>query len=120
MIRRPPRSKRTDTLLPYTQRVRSRLQSALGPRLDEARLQRLLLADAFRSDDVMRPAANVRSTIEAGTADVAAAGGRSATTLDGARLAAWASDLSDALRAVQAGHLEIGSASCRERVCQYV
>src|SRR3546814_1618229 len=63
--------------------------------------------------DVMRPAANVRSTIEAWTADVAAAGGRSATTLDGARLAAWASDLSDALRAVQAGHiawLRIGAA----------
>src|SRR3546814_20627500 len=61
----------------------------------------------------MRPAATVRSTLEAWTAHVAAAGGRSATTLDGARLAAGPPDLPDALRAVQAGHiacLRIGAA----------
>src|SRR3546814_17599236 len=76
-----------DEVLAALRAVR-RLQSALGPRLDEARLQRLLLADAFRSDDVMRPAANVRSTIQAWTGDVAAPGGRSAPTLEGAPPAA--------------------------------
>lgn len=41
-----------------------RLQTALGSALDEERLGRLLLADAFRSPEVQNPAANVRLAIE--------------------------------------------------------
>src|SRR3546814_16165693 len=46
MIRRPPRSTRTDTLLPYTTRFRSLRRSTIQPR----RLRRL--QQAVRADDI--------------------------------------------------------------------
>src|SRR3546814_4277365 len=46
MIRRPPRSTRTDTLFPYTTLFRSRIrQPGFAVRLDRGREQRLLVAE---------------------------------------------------------------------------
>src|SRR3546814_20055556 len=96
MIRRPPRSTRTDTLVPYTTLFRSR---RAGPR-DDARLSGNRVAAAlsaqldirsyfFFSVRVFGPSGF------AGAAGIAAAVATAATA-------------------------EIGRASCRERVCQYV
>src|SRR3546814_21025480 len=121
MIRRPPRSTRTDTLFPYTTLVRS-----LGPfqvhgpavmLLDDhgpaGELQDLLvlehegLALAARGVDVLRPAA-------------AALGLDHLLFLRTARfLDAWPIALL-AERRFEAEVLDIGKASCRDRGCQYV
>src|SRR3546814_14166037 len=87
MIRRPPRSTRTDTLFPYTTLVRSPLGRPL-----EGRAQRRWLAPA----------------VAAGVAVVAAGG-----------YFAWQQSASPPETPVAATP-EIGRASCRERVCQYV
>src|SRR3546814_14399616 len=104
MIRRPPRSTRTDTLFPYTTLFRSRFAAdavlggnrarrARGAVATEAHLRLRRIADAEIARDELaavivqhRPRAAVR-----------AAGGR---------------------RFLPAH--QIGRASCRERVCQYV
>src|SRR3546814_19075475 len=89
MIRRPPRSTRTDTLFPYTTLFRSPVDAP-------ARRQRG--AGARRRG--CRPGAAV-------------AGGRR-------RPRRRADPLRAGLRAPEEGPPEIGRASCRERVCQYV
>src|SRR3546814_6000567 len=58
MIRRPPRSTRTDTLFPYTtlfRSVRSHEQGAEEARLPRRRQHHLLFADAGHRDDRRSP-----------------------------------------------------------------
>src|SRR3546814_20698358 len=97
MIRRPPRSTRTDTLFPYTTLFRSsddgvevpifRFTDRTGQRRDAARQERI----AILAGDVLR------------TAAVADAAGDQLVLLDRSQFGP-----------------EIGRASCRERGCQYV
>src|SRR3546814_11240293 len=105
MIRRPPRSTRTDTLLPYTTLCRSRagLQRGIGEegnQLAQARALVLFATHETRGDrnqlvEVLDPRFE------------------RALRLVGVVLAQS--------RAHQhVVDLEIGRASCRERVCQYV
>src|SRR3546814_12364585 len=96
MIRRPPRSTRTDTLFPYTTLFRSRIKVAgaihlarrAAPVETEGEWEPARLRAQFFLTDVVRPAA-------ARLADAAA-------------------------HHEQRDDAEIGRASCRERVCQYV
>src|SRR3546814_21202686 len=88
MIRRPPRSTRTDTLFPYTTLFRSVHWLQHG-------LERMVRLDRHdRESDVFR--GERRAVMEHGGLD----------QLEGDRLAV--------------GRHQIGRASCRERVCQYV
>src|SRR3546814_17274838 len=98
MIRRPPRSTRTDTLFPYTTLFRSRVGGvAFGDPRGVPRLRR----------------------VEADKLHLACGAHRSA------RRGAWGTvGTLVSLRSVRAVERrragQIGRASCRERVCQYV
>src|SRR3546814_18464338 len=121
MIRRPPRSTRTDTLFPYTTLFRSRDQ------LDHRGVKLVLVAlrrrAALQVGDVGALVGDDEGALELPgvlriDAEVGAEFHRAAHTLG---------DVSEGAvgehRRVQAGILvvaEIGRASCRERVCQYV
>src|SRR3546814_12364071 len=111
MIRRPPRSTRTDTLFPYTTLFRSHaLQS-----LRQARGLRII-GDAVlqcpRLADIQHVAARIEHAIDAGPprplSDNSANDPRAALKVGPVPLLPAAAD-----------H-KIGRASCRERVCQYV
>src|SRR3546814_13379090 len=100
MIRRPPRSTRTDTLFPYTTLFRSVLEWAgeFGIRLD----QRIMLAVQHAGGIVAveeRPVGAIDADDLLGL-DAMPEGKPTLIGEDGRR--------------------EIGRASCRERVCQYV
>src|SRR3546814_18094974 len=103
MMRRPPRSTRTDTLFPYTTLFRSRIR----------------VADTVDPRGRRRAAAEERTPPE-GTARYrrdrrAPAPARSRRARSrAARLCATA------LHAADRAAGQIGRASCRERVCQYV
>src|SRR3546814_13120794 len=112
MIRRPPRSTRTDTLLPYTTLFRSRPSSGPkppGPLLPEA--------VGRRESDEARSWAQL--LFEAGK-------------VEPRQLGAWAVAIAEGLEDLAPRHIacepvmrrrgvaEIGRASCRERVCQSV
>src|SRR3546814_13043135 len=98
MIRRPPRSTRTDTLLPYTTLFRSHRQIARQPdrkgREDEV--------EAHREGE-LRTRENDRIEMLEHVRPRWVGGGSS---LDCARR--------------RMTSIEIGRAACRERVCQYV
>src|SRR3546814_15317770 len=101
MIRRPPRSTRTDTLFPYTTLFRSG-QQALA---ELGHLLAVLQHDGVLADQV--DAADVAVQVDADARPVEAGG-----------------DLLDVGRLDGAGialdhDAELGRASCRERVCQY-
>src|SRR3546814_15037054 len=104
MTRRPPRSTRTDTLFPYTTLFRSWSsdQSAEGAAVIEQRARRGFGA-ALGQD--------------------CGPGSRNADALQrGAELRFWQVDIAHILaaRPGKGRRIEIGRASCRERVCQYV
>src|SRR3546814_14537321 len=98
MIRRPPRSTRTDTLFPYTTLFRSSQSPAL-PLAAAPTHHRL--PSMSTSEPQRRPAIRAVSFDDVGEAI-------------GRLLAIARSDTG------QAARVEIGRASCRERVCQYV
>src|SRR3546814_13233370 len=102
MIRRPPRSTRTDTLFPYTTLFRSLADgpSDIGGELDRIRLPVGLNLDVAPIDII---SSEVRGQLAA-------------------EPAALRADfiIGQAVRAGAFGNDEIGRASCRERVCQYV
>src|SRR3546814_14656321 len=110
MIRRPPRSTRTDTLFPYTTLFRSleaRLSGVeLRPRA-QAEEGRLLVGLAHRQRGV---AAGFGEGVAAGVDMREPDEGRDRRVAGGDVIADLAENL----------HREIGRASCRERVCQYV
>src|SRR3546814_14299891 len=113
MIRRPPRSTRTDTLFPYTTLFRS-----VNARTGTVKLACNAIIGAWSS---IAPAA--ATAANAGVAAVIAFAG---TGADGRSFA-----LTEVVASGAGGHPggpgtsgistdEIGRASCRERVCQYV
>src|SRR3546814_16195580 len=113
MIRRPPRSTRTDTLFPYTTLFRS-LSSPGNPFADA----RSTSANPFAGND-SRAGSNDQDIVEG---LLLASGLQDIVFVDPAT-----TGFGDALHTWQAGELtgavyviEIGRASCRERVCQYV
>src|SRR3546814_15958725 len=145
MIRRPPRSTRTDTRFPYTTLFRSRLDGAVlgwqalavGPRrglacrgvhaLGEDLLGQALLEAGFRlGAQLLLLAAPVggRKERQDGADDLGEVG---AAPRDGEGVVHRLRQVGDqrahlrrALEGVLRGQPEIGRASCRERVCQYV
>jgi hypothetical protein len=78
-----------------------RLQSALGELLDGHRLERLLLADAFRSPDVVGPAVTIRSILQAWVNDVAGAGGQRPLARRADEVERWALEVAVRYRDVQ-------------------
>src|SRR3546814_15086006 len=103
MIRRPPRSTRTDTLFPYTTRFRARD----GEAADRAAVGR---AAAFTS--AARPLNDLAGLFEKDAA------GFSENCPP--RRAHEKRDLQLLLKRMNLSGNKIGRASCRERVCQYV
>src|SRR3546814_14304704 len=106
MIRRPPRSTRTDTLFPYTTLFRSAVLAAGDL------VRRRPAAGGAGHLGIARRAAVRRRPLLAGRA-AQPRGGRGGSLrgrpLGGAQLRAHGRDQG-----------QIGRASCRERVCQYV
>src|SRR3546814_15221618 len=99
MIRRPPRSTRTDTHLPYTTLFRSAGVAEIGPdRLDRVGFARPDARDAVAVTVFGDAEIDRRQELRI------AEGAGPAALQHAARHAAF----------------EIGRASCRERVCQYV
>src|SRR3546814_14230747 len=100
MIRRPPRSTRTDTLFPYTTLFRS-----VG---NPAAKDHFSAHDRRRRADIIIALLNLAVGVRQIDVDL------SVVAEIGAELAAGR------IQRDQAGVDEIGRASCRERVCQYV
>src|SRR3546814_13285409 len=107
MIRRPPRSTRTDTLFPYTTLFRSiRTMSRHAPR------RRYVLAAALACGAL----AGTSATASQLTFQQALERAR----MDAPSLKARQTQVRAARSAADAADAQIGRASCRERVCQYV
>src|SRR3546814_15360190 len=110
MIRRPPRSTRTDTLFPYTTLFRSGILPPAAPGPAFALRKRaigVIPLERYVIDGMMTSAQAgflVRAVRERQNVLIAGATSSGKTTLANALLA----------------EIETGSASCRERVCQYV
>src|SRR3546814_14630114 len=102
MIRRPPRSTRTDTLFPYTTLFRSR---HCVQRFSIRRISAALIMHLAASNGWIEHAGSEK--VRGRTNDVLVIG---------------IERIHDAGRKImsQASAQEIGRASCRERVCQYV
>src|SRR3546814_19326495 len=119
MIRRPPRSTRTDTLFPYTTLFRSFEERqrllAIEPQLDRIEAQhpvdREMLADRAQEGDVFERVEPL-GIVEHHRIRWPVAEGQEPfeDALDRGDIG---------LAAVLREQLEIGRASCRERVCQY-
>src|SRR3546814_12654777 len=123
MIRRPPRSTRTDTLFPYTTLFRSCDTTGIEPDFAIVKFKKLAGGGYFKI--INRAVPEALRTLGYGEGEIEAiirhAVGHG--TLENApgvnhdRLKAKGFTES-ALQALEAG--QIGRASCRERVCQYV
>src|SRR3546814_15281856 len=101
MIRRPPRSTRTDTLFPYTTLFRSLATLSRSPAEATAHASSLL-------EDTAAIAENNRAVAVAMLIGAVSSG-------RGSMIHCTAG-----LASMRFGFREIGRASCRERVCQYV
>src|SRR3546814_15211002 len=106
MRRRPPRSTRTDTRFPYTTRVRSELEGAGA--LQGRRLQQHAAADALVEGRRFEKRCPDGEPVEPP--------GGGANVVEGRRR--YRCGRIDLVQ--HEFQLEIGRASCRERVCQYV
>src|SRR3546814_15240774 len=115
MIRRPPRSTRTDTLFPYTTLFRSRATRNLEQ-----------VAGGLGVDDAQRGFAGAPVVDAHRVEHSLAVRTRTAEHVEGIRrvqrqLLAQAAFADHVVRQVRSpAFAEIGRASCRERVCQYV
>lgn len=88
-----------------------RLQRVLGDRLVPARLERMLLAEAFASPDVLSPAVNLRNAVLAWQHDVITCGGDPAEDHTWGDLRRWAEacrELLPVLREGQAAAARLG------------
>src|SRR3546814_14188721 len=110
MIRRPPRSTRTDTLFPYTTLFRSRLMGAMANAFGIGRQALTAFSGTGRSYFLTRPLRHVVFP-EAGVVSATPA-------LE--RRRRWVRRGVYAPAATALIALKIGRASCSERVCQYV
>src|SRR3546814_15565876 len=113
MIRRPPRSTRTDTLFPYTTLFRS-VGVVIALREEYAAEQQRGIDGRQFGLAAPRPVLIVEEMIEKAFVPGHAGGGGS---LRGGPVEVQA--VARAQRGLGARH-KIGRASCRERVCQYV
>src|SRR3546814_20229870 len=119
MIRRPPRSTRTDTLFPYTTLFRSGVRVGNGA-AHRCTIRRICPRDAG-------PAHGIQRTDLDKTAQFAVWGNqnsplRPSPSKAGVLAVSLSPQWLDELRArvTLSTLIEIGRASCRERVCQYV
>src|SRR3546814_15810191 len=96
MLRRPPRSTRTDTLFPYTRLFRSGFADVVGGDGDGTAVARRIAADGH--GHVLHLAGRTVAPIDAG-----------ALRID--RIAVY--------EMLRTGEEEIGRAACRESECQY-
>src|SRR3546814_19775686 len=128
MIRRPPRSTRTDTLFPYTTLFRSsdsgeRIPSARGPcAAQKSRFGYFPIdPDAVRSPIRWghRPAISTCARGFAAIHRIRTASDDHVVRDQSIRKTPLALKLLDD-RVKSERHFQIGRASCRERVCQYV
>src|SRR3546814_19812625 len=105
MIRRPPRSTRTDTLFPYTTLFRSldRIRLPVGLNLDVAPID--IISSEVRGQLAAEPAALRADFIIGQAVRAGAFGNDEVARVDGAGDAG--------------ARVEIGRASWRDRVCQY-
>src|SRR3546814_14571706 len=103
MIRRPPRSTRTDTLFPYTTLFRS---LAMSQPLDRRHIRRAFSRAAASYD----ASAVLQHEVQA----------RLLESLDEPEQAQPSAVLDLGCGPGRAAAAQIGRASCRERVCQYV
>src|SRR3546814_12746166 len=111
MIRRPPRSTRTDTLFPYTTLFRSdEVGVPLGQIVEVALrpVEEALAADTARPDRDLR------------LADVIAGAQGLAFGVEEDQHAFLLIVVQEGEKDGQRRRAQIGRASCRERVCQYV
>src|SRR3546814_14953160 len=113
MIRRPPRSTRTDTLFPYTTRFRSAVDRDAAVRNQLAR-GRAGHGEAHAVDDVVQAGFEQLQQVLAGVA----LPGRGLLVVVAELALEQAVDALDLLLLTQLG--ESGRASCGERVCQNV
>lgn len=77
------------------------LHSALGERLNDERLARLLAADAFKNDAVLEPVRILSNALRRWSADVVKLGGPHEVPMGGAELVQWASLIEEALPVVE-------------------
>src|SRR3546814_19132821 len=103
MIRRPPRSTRTDTLFPYPTLFRSKLRGMPG---FQDVTSDLAIASPSIVVDINR--------------DKAATLGVTAEQIEGALASAYGSKQVSTIYTPSNQYQEIGRASCRDRGCQYV
>src|SRR3546814_11349000 len=111
MIRRPPRSTRTDTLFPYTTLFRSLLKAFSGNTTHETELDLPVLPN---TQDMPSLAAQVDALLDRGD--------MWGYLIDGHGLYAWGRDMAEARRHLEACaflpgcelELQIGRASCRD------
>src|SRR3546814_17405976 len=110
MIRRPPRSTRTDTLFPYTTLFRSEVPKVVVEEATEPAGHPSDVAHDLNAAEAFDREAH--ELFDLGhVADIGLLEGGPLTEVAGHLLAQVSVDIRDG---------EIGRASCRERVCQYV
>ncbi|MFZ6003890.1 MAG: hypothetical protein ACOYXM_08155 [Actinomycetota bacterium] len=80
-----------------------RLQGALGDRVEGARMQQMLLADAFRTHDVTGPALRVRNAIRAWQSDLARADASDASWIHLDELNDWVIECASTVPALAEG-----------------
>src|SRR3546814_14798915 len=122
MIRRPPRSTRTDTLFPYTTLFRSVLV-ARQERRRELRIGAFVLAAFLTAAALATLAARATITVATVATTIAVTSPATATATAATITPVAAIPARFTLLARRAGvrqFLEIGRESCRERVCTYV
>src|SRR3546814_15273289 len=136
MIRRPPRSTRTDTLFPYTTLFRSlpSLADIMSGRIAITAI-RDVTAEELLSRDAVTPDFNLIAGELTGRSVLVTGGGgsigsalcreilrhkpRKLVVLDASEHALYAID-EDLIERVRDADSEIGRAACGERVCPYV
>jgi hypothetical protein len=84
------------------------LQAALGDRLNADRLERLLAADAFKSDAVLEPTRILGTALRAWNADIVRLGGAGQNVMGGMELTQWAARVEAALTVVEDAVIAVG------------
>src|SRR3546814_11692484 len=115
MIRRPPRSTRTDTLFPSTQLCRSRSYKFDTIKVDQSFMA--VIHKSYEDRAIIQAVAQLARSLNM---DTVAEGVETDDQLHYAREAGFTNVQGYLLRRPMTDDQEIGRASCREIVCQYV
>src|SRR3546814_18927663 len=110
MIRRPPRSTRTDTLFPYTTLFRS----LLGLRLAGPEARAIVAVEGDAAAALAQPLQQGKEPLTALGVENPEGDGREVDKVEAGEA------LGQRRGAFAAQQLEIGRAACREKGCQYV